>query len=222
MNDLLPRKNQRIEVQTSLHADRRFPTWVEDVRPPMLTVAAPMDQEHYVPLPPGEEVRLHYSDGRGDLVLTAIVRERPRRGESLLLEVLEVSRVQRRQFFRWEGRYPVWFRIVTKGEAADEEEDPLGPDVEEEWLSAYTHDLSGGGLSLQWDEAIPPRTAVIVELRLPTGVVRAEGRVARSWPDREGGTGHYFVGIEFSRISDSNRRKLLRFITNEELRFRRR
>lgn len=221
MNALLPKKNQRIELQTSLRSGRRFPTWVEDVRPPLVTVAAPMDQEHYVPLSPGDQVFLHYYDGRGDFTLTGVVLERPGRGGSVAVKALEVSRVQRREFFRWEGRYPVWFRVVTEEGGREEEVDPLAA-AEEEWLAAHTHDLSGGGISLRWDEEVAPGTRVVVELRLPTGVVRAEGRVARTWPNKEGGPGRFIVGVEFTRISEANRRKLMQFIFQEELRFRRR
>lgn len=221
MNALLPKKNQRIELQTSLRSGRRFPTWVEDVRPPRVAVAPPMDQEHYVPLSPGDQVFLHYYDGRGDFTLTGVVLERQGRGGSVMVEALEVSRVQRRQFFRWEGRYPVWFRVLT-GEDGEDETDPPALAEAEEWLSAHTRDLSGGGLSLFWNEEIPSGTKVVVELRLPTGAVRAEGRVARTWTNEAGGPGRFIVGVEFTRITDANQRKLMQFIFQEELRFRRR
>lgn len=221
MNALLPKKNQRIELQTSLRSGRHFPTWVEDVRPPVVAVAPPMDQEHYVPLSPGDQVFIHYYDGRGDFTLTGVVLERGRRGGPVLVEALEVSRVQRRQFFRWEGRYPVWFRLLTE-EDGEEEADPPALAEAEEWLSAHTRDLSGGGLSLLWDEEIAAGTKLVVELRLPTGAVRAEGRVARTWADAQGGPGRFIVGVEFTRISEANQRKLMQFLFNEELRYRRR
>ncbi len=208
MNNLLPRKNQRAELQRVLRPDRRYPTWVEEVRLPVVLIAPPMEREHLVPLMAGEQVELHYYDGRGDLTLVGAVRERPRRGEPVPIEVLEVTRVQRRRFFRWQGEYPVSFAVAG--------------DQDEEWRAARTFDISAGGLSFRWDEELPPETPLLLELRLGTDVVRAEGRVVRSLPNQAGGAGRYLVGVEFTRISEGSQSRIMRFIFSQEVRLRRR
>lgn len=214
MNNLLPRKQQRVELQRALRPDRRFPTYVEEVRFPLVLVAPPMEQEHLVPLVEGEQVELHYFDGRGDLTLVGVVRERPRRrGTPVALEVLEVTRVQRRRFFRWQGDYPVRF---LAGEEAGEPREPGA------WRTATTADISAGGLSLRWDEELPPDTPVSLELFLGGETVRAQGRVVRSWPNTGGGAGRFLVGIEFTHISEGNQARIMRFIFSQEVQRRRR
>lgn len=214
MNNLLPRKHQRVELQRSLHADRRHPTWVEEVRFPLVLVVPPMEREHPVPLARGEQVQLHYSDGRGDLTLVGLVWERPRRGEAVPIQALEVTRVQRRRFFRWQGQYPVWFLVAGTGAG----EQAQG----QQWQAGYTFDVSAGGLSIRWDEELPPGTPLLLEVRLGNELVRAEGQVVRTLVNREGGPGRYLVGVEFTRISEANQGKIMRFIFSQEVRLRRR
>lgn len=178
-----------------------------------------MEGEHVVVLSPGQQVVIHYRDDRGHFAAVARVRARTDGVPSVVLAVERVDRLQRREFFRWSGTVDVRYLLVPEDEKVDlaaVRQDPA-------WKATRTLDLGGGGLCLRLDEPVEVGARVLLAIQLPSQKepVYAEGRVARVQEVPRPRAARYRAGIEFVRIGESARSKIMGFLFSQQVRFRR-
>lgn len=139
-----------------------------------------------------------------------------------------LRRIQRREFFRLEKLIDVDYRVLTEEEAVyesvdailEKEQEQLEPPV---YKSGMAVDLSGGGARFVLDDAYPKETHFIMRLYIDIiphrPVFEVIGRVVHS-ERMSGKTGRCENRIEFVRIKEQQREKLIHYIFAEERRMR--
>ena len=122
----------------------------------------------------------------------------------------EVSKIQRRSYFRLETYLPVILHVEKEAEP----EKSVPPIVD---LNLQTKDISGGGLRVVSKTLFEPGTEVMVELTLPGKVkIPTKGRVVRSEPSAPDSRIHW-VSIEFTFIEEHDRKKIVTFVFQKQL-----
>lgn len=211
----LPRVNQRVELSLPQgEGEVFFSSWVQEVEEERVAVASPMRGEELFFVPRGTEATLYYHDPRGFFVLFGEVEEQVPDPPLLVLRVQEVRRDQRRRFYRWEASLPV--RFVPR-----EEGEKIAPwEWEREdyhWFEGVTQNISGGGILLSTSLSLYPGEEIWLELHLPSGPLRALGRVVRVVG--EGREKAY--GVEFRDLKPQDQDRICRYIFGEQARLRR-
>ncbi len=218
--ETLPVVGQRadIEVPDGDGLSTVYSTWVQDVQPPRVTVAAPTVETHPVRIPVDTPVTLRYRDDRGMFTLRGPVVALQAEPPLATIEAREVSRSQNRKYFRWEARFPV--RLVRRAEApAFTGFDSLPPNA---WRWGETRDISAGGLLLELTSPLDRGDLVMIELDLPGQKVEAEGQVVRVTQEqlKPDGPVYTLAGIEFTRICQTDQDRIVGFIFREQARLR--
>lgn len=214
----LPKVGQHVELTVADWTDQApYPTWVEDVGLSTVAVAVPIRERMPVRIPAGADVTLRYADERGVYSLKGTVAETQKEPPLLFIQVEEVSRGQNRKYFRWQAQVPV--RLIRRAEVpgfAGFDRIPTGV-----CRRGLTRDISGGGMLLECAVALEQDEIVMAEIDLGGVKIEAEGRVVRVAEGPSLGTPRSFlVGIEFTRICDAHRDKIVGFIFREQMRLR--
>lgn len=79
-------------------------------------------------------------------------------------------------------------------------------------IPAMTDNVGGGGLMFYSNQDMPLSTYLILEVPLPIypEPVKIQGRVA--WTKRNLSKNNYSIGVEFTRILEEDKEKLIRYI----------
>lgn len=139
-----------------------------------------------------------------------------------------LRKIQRREFFRLEKLIDIDYRILSEEESICEDIEKLFA-MEESAIEfpAYRKgiavDLSGGGARFILDDAYPVDTYILLRMNISLEPGQSEfcviGRVVMS--ERLGGkTGQCENRMEFVRIRESMREKLIHYIFREERKMR--
>ncbi len=139
-----------------------------------------------------------------------------------------LRRIQRREFFRLEKLIDVDYRVLSEEESVYESADAIFEKEREQveppvYKSGMAVDLSGGGARFVLDDAYPRETHLIMRLYIEITphrpVFEVIGRVVHS-ERLSGKTGQCENRIEFVRIKEQQREKLIHYIFAEERRMR--
>jgi c-di-GMP-binding flagellar brake protein YcgR len=211
----LPRVNQKVELSVPQgEGEISFSSWVQEVEGERVAIASPMRGEELFFVPQGTEVTLYYHDQRGFFALFGEVEDQWPDPPALVVRVGEVRRDQRRRFYRWEATLPVRFVPREEGEKIA----PWDWGREEyAWFEGVTKDISGGGMLLLTSFHLHPGEEIWLELSLPSGPLRALGRVVRVVG--EGREKAY--GVEFQGLGRKDQDRICRYIFGEQARLRR-
>lgn len=217
--DSLPKVGQHAEMEVVGEDNKPYiyATWVQEVTPPRVTVAAPTIDCRTVLLPRGQAVSLRCGDERGMFTLQGVVVDLVAEPPRVTIEVREVSRGQNRNYFRWKASFPVRFvkRADVPGFAGF---DALSAQVCR-W--AQTRDISGGGVLLELRSTLDLGDLIMMEIDLSGQKMEAEGRVVRvTQEERSRGAVHTLAGIEFTRICKGDQDRIIGFIFREQARLR--
>lgn len=193
----LPALRQHVWIVVPGPSEARFASRVEDVVGPMLHLSLPEGEEGHRLLKPDVPVKVQYFEADGHVVIEGAVVDLV--GGSLRFCPSE-STGQRRQFLRWEADLPVQLRYAD----------------ESGWFRVRLVDIGGGGIAVRVGKPMDAGRPVAIQVRLPTGAVMAEGEVVTQRADGPSTR----VGIRFSRITDAARSRIVRFVFQEELRWR--
>lgn len=193
----MPALRQQVWIVVPGPSEARFPSRVEEVLGPMIHLAMPGGEDARAVLRPDVEAKLQFFDADGHVVLQGSIVDQ---AGGLLRFCPSESQGQRRQFLRWEADLPVQLRYVD----------------EEGWFRARLVDVGGGGIAVRVGKPMDADRDVAIQLRLPTGPVTAEGRVVTQRADGSSTR----VGLRFVRITDAARSRIVRFVFQEELRWR--
>ncbi|MBI5546323.1 MAG: PilZ domain-containing protein [Deltaproteobacteria bacterium] len=191
----LPEPDDRVELVVARAPNARFPCRVRAAHARRMTIALPMVAGEPMSVSSGEKIALRWRD---EVLFIGAVCGTSHGGLLADLEVLEAIPCQRRGFFRWVVPLPVRFAVIT-------------PDSRRPWRLARTLDVSGGGLCVPWDEEVEPGTEMQLEMDIDGARVGALARVVLVRLNPQPPPSH-LLSLEFVRISDADRSRIVRFI----------
>lgn len=188
-----------------------------------LQIAMPIYEGRIVPLELDERYTACFYTERGLLQCNIVVASRYRDGNLFFMDVKllgELEKVQRRQFYRYDCLIDAQIRIVS-----DEEYDTGVPDdvtVPEDalpWQKARIVDISGGGVRL--NQRMHVDRNEVVKLKFMVSILgeiisfNLFARMLSSVPV-QGRTDMFEQRMEFLKISQEERDKIIRFIFESE------
>ncbi|MGI6778776.1 MAG: flagellar brake protein [Acetivibrionales bacterium] len=134
--------------------------------------------------------------------------------ELLLIRVeSEIIKIQRRQFFRFECSVPVRYRVIKSMKPLEFEN--------EDYISTFSRDLSGGGLSIKLMEPVERKKYVECELILgERRKIVFIGRVLRLTKYGPEEKYNYEIGVEFTQIHPISRDKVIKYIFEQQRKLR--
>ncbi len=114
-------------------------------------VSMPIKEGNVVPLSTGQKFIATFYTKSGLLRCNVVVTGRFKKGTLFLMEIAiatDFKKVQRREFFRYNCRMPMEYRIVKEEEKdlIDAGTDYEISDMQPEWKNAAILDISGGGI----------------------------------------------------------------------------
>ncbi|MBR1865885.1 MAG: PilZ domain-containing protein [Lachnospiraceae bacterium] len=193
-----------------------------------LLVAMPIKEGKVIPFSVGQQLVATFYTKSGLLQGHVIVAGRFKKGELFLMEIslnTQFKRVQRREFFRYDCRMPLEYRLVGEEEQrllteyADYDVSKLNP----EWRNAAMIDLSGGGMHFVSTsrEANGSLIQVRFEIKIAEEVqiVCVFATVLRC-SQNENQSRLYNTHIKFQGIDKKLQEQIVRFIFEEQIRQR--
>lgn len=188
-----------------------------------LQIAMPIYEGKIVPLPVDEKYSVCFYTDKGLLQCNAVITARYKSGNLFFLELLllgELAKVQRREFYRYKCMVDAKIRIVSdeeydKGYYADLEV----PETKLTWNNAKILDLSGGGAKLVQTEHLDKNEVVkiVFSVRILDEVMNfgLYARILSSY-GLKGKTNVFEQRIEFMKIAQDDRDRIIRFIFESE------
>ncbi len=224
---------EKIETRLSVYPDKEPDIYVSQVldegqEPERIFVAMPIKEGKVIPLSVGQGFYATFYTKSGLLRCEAEVMGRYKKDSLLLLEIEQktgLEKVQRREYFRFECRMPIEYRILEQeeqemleaGNAYNADEEQL------DWKKAVMLDLSGGGI--RYVSAFQAEKNTMVQVRFgitmedKTEVVYAYAWVLRSLRNQNNNS-VYDHHIKFWRMDQGLREKIIRYIFHEQRRNR--
>jgi len=139
----------------------------------------------------GEAVQRFYYDN------LAMIKLRP---------VTPIRRIQRRAFFRMDCVLNVKYRVLGNAIPDDDR-------IEGEFSTVKTKDISGGGVCILADEKLEKSSFIEAFIQLDSDKeIRFIGKVVRSSAVRKRGRLVYETGIEYIKIENRDREKIIGYI----------
>lgn len=193
-----------------------------------ILAAMPIKEGKVVPFSIGQQLIATFYTKTGLLQGNVVVTGRFKRGDLFLMEIstnTEFKRVQRREFFRYDCRMPLEYRLIGEEEQrlltelADYDVNKLNP----EWRNAAMLDLSGGGM--HFVSTSKEENGSLIQVRFEIGhgehtqIVCAFAKVLRC-SQNENQSRLYNAHIKFQGISKKLQEQIVRFIFEEQLRQR--
>ncbi len=193
-----------------------------------LMISMPIQEGNVVPFSVGQKLNATFFTKSGLLRCQVVVTGRYKKGSLFMMEVSlknELNKVQRREYFRFDCRMPMFYRIIS-----DEEKKliDLGKNyevegMEPEWKSAAILDLSGGGICFisNFREEKDTFLQVKFDMQLDGNVetMYAFASILRC-ERNENNTLLYDSHVKFWRLDQKEREKIIRYIFEEQRRKR--
>jgi len=182
-----------------------------------IIAACPIHESRLVFIPDGAKVEVFIiQEKKGLFSFVGTVVSKSNKDNIAFMKIrveTEIKRFQRRQFFRLSCLLDVRYRILSD---VYQEYSPV-PDnnkQNQEYMSAITSDLSGSGVCIITDTALPEGSLVELQIKLDNDtVVTAEGNVIRSFKD-DFRKSKYINGIQFVQLSKADRDLIIKFLFN--------
>lgn len=188
-----------------------------------LQIAMPIYEGKIVPLDLNENYTACFYTDRGLLQCNVMVTSRYRNGNLFFLDVKmlgKLEKVQRRQFYRYDCLIEAKIRIVSDYEYdTGIPEDISIPEDELPWEPARIIDISGGGVRVNQRNHIDRNEVVKVKFMIPfLNEILSFNLFARILASTriQGRADMYEQRMEFLKISQDERDKIVRFIFESE------
>lgn len=116
-----------------------------------ILVAMPIQEGKVIPLSVGQEFFATFYSKSGLLRCQVVITRRFKKGELFLMEIEQktnLQKVQRREYFRFDCRLPIKYRILEENERklVERSESYEFDEADVEWKDGIMLDLSGGGI----------------------------------------------------------------------------
>lgn len=177
-----------------------------DEKTNLMEVHVPFYEGKVVPVHSGAIMDVIFSKGNETYSFQAQAIGREYQNNIAILKIKPVSlieRIERRSFFRMSCTLEAEYRIIEAFPIDDTGQDPF--------IKTITRDISGGGVCLITSEKLKSGTMLEVYLKLER-IIRFIGVVARSMEAREKGKIIYETGIEFKRIENRDRERIISYV----------
>lgn len=191
-----------------------------------IELSMPTIRGRVIPLEPGEEYYLCFYTEHGMYQCKGQIITRLKKDNISVLEILfesDLEKIQRRQYYRLECFWEVWYADTKSVEPKDKIEEYDASQLE--WIAGMASDVSGGGCRFHSNSELTKDTVILIRLGNPI-MEKLEGKVvqARVISSKEllNKEGMYEHRIEFIDISNSDREKIIRIIFEEERKIRQR
>lgn len=183
----------------------------------LLQIAMPIYEGKMVPLGMDTVYSATFYTEKGLFECFVKVTSRYKSGQLFCLEVTmlnQLTKVQRRQFFRLDCAIDGYSRIIS-----DEEYDTGIYEDDDNWNNIRIADISGGGVKMYQHLCVEPNEIVLLKFNLPIEEklfgVETMGRILRAVPFN-GRTDIYDHRVEFMNISKENRDNIVKYIFEEQ------
>jgi c-di-GMP-binding flagellar brake protein YcgR len=188
-----------------------------------LQIAMPIYEGKIVPLALNDKYSACFYTSKGLLQCNVLVTARYKSGNLFFLEILmlgELAKVQRREFYRYRCSLDAKIRVVSDEEyETGVPEDTSVPEDLLDWSEAKILDISGGGAKLIQKNDLEKNE--VVKLKFMVSVLdeilffNLFARIIGS-TNFKGKNGVFEQRLEFMKISQENRDKIIRFIFENE------
>ncbi|MBE5943913.1 MAG: flagellar brake protein [Lachnospiraceae bacterium] len=220
-------KIELVELEQVIKNEKNKKVYVSkiyDIMPGnLLQIAMPIHEGKIVPLSVNDKYSACFYTDRGLLQCNIIVSSRYKSGNLFFLEVVmlgELAKVQRREFYRYNCSLEAKIRVVSDEEYATGMPDDINiPEDALPWNDAKISDISGGGVrlfqhyNLDKNEVIKIKFAVAILDEVIC--FNLYGRILASTSVR-GRSDIFEQRIEFMKISQEDRDKIVKFIFESE------
>lgn len=217
----------RLISQGSMHDEEVpvYPSRVLDMKENnVLQLAMPFVEGHVVPLAVNDKYEICVYAKNGLYTCNGIVVERYKTDNMFFFDAAvftTLSKVQRREYYRYAYRTNIDFRIVPETVALDGQEETLKQQEEAKWYNGIIMDLSGGGVRMI--SALEPVEDMYLELRFEIRtadgeeVIKLFGHPIRCLPV-EGNPRLKDYRVKFVKLDQAVQEKIIHFIFEEERR----
>jgi len=204
--------NQHMEIAGPAE-DFYYHTWVWKVLPQSIQVLMPKNSGRYFLPQDGSLVRVRFVSGEALYSFMTNVAGKTSAGAEPLLVMNKperLNRIQRRDYYRHPVLLKAEYSLIA-------DIDKSGHAGHGDWVRAYTLDVSGGGLRFASEKRL--REGIALQMRLylparkeePSETVEMAGEIIRAFPRRSKGD-QYVYCLQFSRIEEAQRDRIIRFI----------
>lgn len=219
---------EKIETRLSADPEKKPEVYTSQVldsaEGDSLFAAMPIKEGKLVPLSVGQEFNATFYTKAALLRSKVVVKGRYKKGSLYLVELVlleDLEKVQRREYFRFECRLPIEYRIlgeqelelVENGDAYNAEEWQL------DWKNGIMLDISGGGI--RFVSSVKESKGCLIQVRLTITVeenpevIYLFARILRS--EKSPNNPSIFDNrIKFWRLDKGRREKIIRFIFNQQ------
>lgn len=169
----------------------------------LFKIATPIHEGKIVPMHIDQKVRIVYYTKKGIYAFDAVILQR----ESGLIPLLtiqkisEVKKVQRREYFRYDCILPFEYKLIT---------DP-------QRYEGLIKNISGGGICFITNHKFDGKSLIACFMNLEGDQFDCVGEVLRIMPS-DNASYRYEVNVKFSKITDVNREKIVKYIFEEQRR----
>ena len=205
------RINQRIEIIVEDEETANlYHSRIEEVADDHLLLAMPSYRGLPILLIPGMEILVRFIQDGAVYQFKSVYRDKQRDPIPVWVvsPAFEITKIQRRSFYRLETYLPVTLQL---------EKEPVAEAAQAVILNLQTKDISGGGVRVISKTLFEPGTEVLLELTLPGKLtVHTKGKVVRSEPSAPESSIHW-ISIEFIDIDEHDRKKIISFVFHKQL-----
>ncbi|MDP4093818.1 MAG: flagellar brake protein [Bacillota bacterium] len=188
--------------------------WVEDDE--TAAIAAPIYEGVIYPMHSGTAANIYFIYGIDLYTCLISVTDRYIKDNIPILKIKktsEITRIQRRQFFRFECSTQVKYRVVEEEDSKKNEEIPF--------VDSFTRDLSGGGICFACEDKLDKGTLIEFKLSLnQKKTVGFYGRIVRVDQRSSEEKYRYDIAITFSKIENVVREEIIKLIFLEQRKLR--
>jgi Predicted glycosyltransferase len=185
----------------------------------IILIAAPIRESVVYPIHIGTVLNIYFvlkAEHDYELYMfQSMVSARDTRDNIALLkieQISEITRVQRRAYFRLGCSMPVKFRLV------ENMNEMVNKNIQ--YRNTIASNLSGGGMCLLLEENIEVGKMVECEIYTEEKVIHFFGKVVRHDKSPYEGKYKYEAGIVYIRINNNDRESVVKFIFNEQRKLR--
>lgn len=196
-----------------------------------LKILMPFDGPKVVVLPLNGSYNMCFYTRTGLFQCVGNVIDRYKTSNQLVLVVAlktGLQKVQRREFFRLQKILDIDYRMLTEQESQMESVEEIlkfeqNQDSEMNYFQGIVVDLGGGGARFISTQQYDISTYIIIKLKITVNSeqkrLRVIGRIINS-EKLQNKSGQYETRVEFVRIKNQDREKLIQYIFEEERKMR--
>lgn len=170
-------------------------------------VSLPIFEGHYVPLHTHQKVQVLQYTKQGLFGFDCEVLEREKGVVPLLVlkRITKISKIQRRQFFRYECILPFQYKLL----------------IEPNTMEGVIKDISGGGIRFITTNLNNPQEKIVCMISLGDEDIRCIGEILRVIQIEQGNY-KYEMHVKFIKIQDQDREKIIKYIFDEQRKLQKR